>query len=286
MDFILAMILASAGLKTEVTYNKVGVPAPKIEHASPSLVFYVRDELKSEFYAMSDIDPKAFDFKAEEDDSEADYASIKFLSKLLYAKHNENPIASVDRVPLDPDSDYDRQNMLYIPETNVKGNPVEKSQPFNGYNQITFNKTASNAIPTKNAPQYITHEKAFYIDARPVTNREYRKFVQATGRKTPAHWQNSSLTASMKNDPVVNVTYEDAKAYAAWLGRRLPSFSEMERAIKENPAIRQGAPLREWTSSVANNDKIAPHYYIIGGKEMEGATFDQQTGFRTAIDDN
>lgn len=289
MDFFLAILLASAGIKTEVTYNAVGKPAPTIEKASPSLVSYIRDELKSDYFTMSDIDPKAFDFKPSEDEENAaDYASIKFLSKLLYAHNNEDPIASVDRVPLDPDSQYDKENMMFVPEQKGRTNASNQQSIVNyGKNGkvVINNLPRENALPTKDTPQIITEEKAFHIDLRPVTNRDYRKFIQATGRKPPSHWQNGSLSSAIKDDPVVNVSIEDAKAYATWAGHRLPTYSEFQRAIKKSPDIRQGAPLREWTSTPSNQDKLAPRYYIVGGKEMEGATEDQQTGFRTATDD-
>ena len=109
--------------------------------------------------------------------------------------------------------------------------------------------------------------KAFEIDATEVTNAQFAEFVLATGYVTVAerpgpdgsplgaavfdrasgqwridpraHWRAPMGQGSvMKNDePVVAVAYEDAEAYAAWRGRRLPTELEWERAARGSSAV-------------------------------------------------
>jgi serine/threonine-protein kinase len=68
-----------------------------------------------------------------------------------------------------------------------------------------------------------TSLRAFYIDEAEVSNADYTKFCAATGCTAPT---------AVPDLPVVNVTVTDARKYAAWKGKRLPSALEWERAAR------------------------------------------------------
>ncbi|MCP3920837.1 MAG: protein kinase [bacterium] len=76
---------------------------------------------------------------------------------------------------------------------------------------------------------------AFRVDAREVSNDEYRAFVLDTGHRAPMLWP-SGWEASLPEEwgcrPVVDVTFDDANAFAAWAGKRLPTWLEWQRATR------------------------------------------------------
>jgi eukaryotic-like serine/threonine-protein kinase len=69
---------------------------------------------------------------------------------------------------------------------------------------------------------------AFYVDATEVSNAQYQRFVSATGNKSP-----HSVTYEKEPDfPVTEVTFENAKSFCEWAGRRLPTEQEWEKAAR------------------------------------------------------
>jgi formylglycine-generating enzyme required for sulfatase activity len=74
--------------------------------------------------------------------------------------------------------------------------------------------------------------KAFYLDRFPVTNTDYKKFTDATGRTEPGHWRKGGWAEGKDDHPVVNVNWEDARAYSEWAGKRLPTEAEWEKAAR------------------------------------------------------
>jgi hypothetical protein len=78
----------------------------------------------------------------------------------------------------------------------------------------------------------------FELCDHPVTNAEYRKFVQATGHPAPVHWEQGRVPAGMESHPVVYVNRYDAEAYCAWRSKaegrafRLPTDPEYQLAAR------------------------------------------------------
>ena len=80
------------------------------------------------------------------------------------------------------------------------------------------------------APEFEAYVEPFYIDTYPVTVEEYAAFTQATGYREPKFARNSEFSG--ERQPVTGVTWEDAQAYAAWVGKRLPAEKQWEFAAR------------------------------------------------------
>ena len=72
----------------------------------------------------------------------------------------------------------------------------------------------------------------FYLDKYEVTNQQYLIFIKATERAAPYYWSGTKPAANLANYPVVNINWEEAFAYCAWLERRLPTEAEWERGSR------------------------------------------------------
>jgi len=128
------------------------------------------------------------------------------------------------------------KNMLHIPaadyEFRVHGIEIEGTNAQGGDVQY----------PWEDSPRryhaHRMHIDAFWIDKYPVTNAEFKRFLDATHyRPADDHnflrdWSNGNFPADGADRPVTWVSIEDARAYAAWAGKRLPHEWEWQYAAQ------------------------------------------------------
>jgi formylglycine-generating enzyme required for sulfatase activity len=77
-------------------------------------------------------------------------------------------------------------------------------------------------------PRHIVVLSAYWIYKNDVTVAQYRRFCKATGRTMP----DAPSWGWRGDNPIVNVTWLDAMAYAKWAGVDLPTDAQWEKAAR------------------------------------------------------
>jgi len=98
--------------------------------------------------------------------------------------------------------------------------------------------------PWEDAPRRFHNHRmqlrSFYIDRTPVTNAQFKKFVDEShyrpkdGHNFLRDWKDGSYPQGWEKKPVTWVSIEDARAYAAWAGKRLPHEWEWQVSAQSN----------------------------------------------------
>jgi formylglycine-generating enzyme required for sulfatase activity len=116
--------------------------------------------------------------------------------------------------------------------------------PGGNYNFYSYND--DNFIPyPANYDTVAIEISPFYMDVFPVTNFDFAEFLEETDYVPDdtsaflAHWSGGTYPESMADHPVVYIDYNDAKAFAEWAGKRLPTEVEWQYAA-------QGKSDRNW----------------------------------------
>lgn len=184
--------------------------------------------------------------------------------------------------------------MFFVPQKKVAvtrhvpnfyGKEYERSQMAETGGAFTSN-TYNTVTQEEKLAQYTNVFPAFFMDNEPITNQQYQKFITASHHQVPPNWKKGIIPEGEEERFVVDVTLDDAKAYAVWAGKRLPTQDEYLQAQKNNLHFRQGVDVNEWTTTIKNIDTNISKYIIIGGESMAANAYNDYTGFRCVLDIN
>lgn len=113
-------------------------------------------------------------------------------------------------------------------------------------NEITVGRTTVKLTP-------------FAMDETPVTNAQFAQFLTAMNCKPVhpenflKHWTNNAPPKGQENHPVVHVTLTDARAYAAWAGKRLPTEAEWQWVAQNGERATAWPWGNDYDSTVCNS---------------------------------
>jgi sulfatase modifying factor 1 len=123
--------------------------------------------------------------------------------------------------------------------------------------------------PRSSRPAHRVFLEAFAIGRTEVTNAQMQAFVQATGEE-PQSWQEGTGPGS-DEEPARGILWREAQAYCAWLGMRLPTEAEWEKAARGTDG--RTYPWGDtWEASRANIAEAGRAGPVDVGSFLEGAS--------------
>lgn len=124
----------------------------------------------------------------------------------------------------------------------------------------------------RETPRGLVQTRGYYIARFPITSAQYARFVEATGRQVPHrsddlsqpyNWDAGTRRFPQGTDdlPVVLVSWQDAREYCRWVGGRLPTEAEWEKAARGPVDTREWPWGDDWDPSRCNTiegGRLAP----------------------------
>ncbi|MGH9719810.1 MAG: SUMF1/EgtB/PvdO family nonheme iron enzyme, partial [Bryobacteraceae bacterium] len=119
--------------------------------------------------------------------------------------------------------------------------------------------SGADSVRANETPAHKVNLPPFYIDKHEVTNAQYKKFCDAAKQRYPANPPWDWRYFNKPDHPVMNVSWESARAYAEWAGKRLPTEAEWEKAARG--ADGRSYPWGNWFTEDTSNLKKTKRSY-------------------------
>lgn len=224
--------VANMGNK-EVKADLTGLPGKVVVSSTPrgATVYVDGKDRGKTLLTLNDLEPGRHTVKVvmpgyetQEQTLTLDPAGEEALTLTLKETEKAQIEVNTDQTKTNP---TDGAEMVYIPE-----------------GEFTM---GSNDYDDEKPPHKVSLD-GYWIYKYEVTVGQYRKFCQATNRKIA-----DAPSWGWRDDhPIVNVTWNDAKAYCDWAGVQLPSEAEWEYAARGGRQFEYGTSTGELSHDLAN----------------------------------
>lgn len=198
--------------------------------------------------------------------------------------------------------------------TRLGSTPTQLREALDLCRQLGFTSLRCSAKDLADESPRSVSLQPFAIDAAPVTNGDFARFVSATGRRTVAekegllyvpnpakgwnemrrgqNWRTLRVAAAARGEaadalPVLGMDLESARAYCVWQGKRLPSEDEWEHSARgregrvfpwgDEPRPPEPLPknVAEWTETHTKGERV-----LRGGSWLLPQPFFQRLALR------
>jgi len=93
-------------------------------------------------------------------------------------------------------------------------------------------KMGDNKGPRNERPEHMVWVDTYFIDQYEITMERYQKFLDETNHDFPPLWDDGAAFDEAADRPAVGMAWGSAKAYCEWVGKRLPTEAEWEKAAR------------------------------------------------------
>jgi formylglycine-generating enzyme required for sulfatase activity len=133
-------------------------------------------------------------------------------------------------------------------------------------------ETEEGRSPDEGPQHEVTFAQPFALGRYPVTSSEYDHFCVETGREQPP-----DQASEGGGRPAINVSWEGAQAYCAWLSRRTEQGYRLPSEAEWEYACRAGTTTPFWTGATISTDQANYNGQYTYGPSREGHARRQRT---------
>jgi formylglycine-generating enzyme required for sulfatase activity len=138
----------------------------------------------------------------------------------------------------------------------------------------TFRMGSNEGQPAE-APEHQVRLATYYVDQHEVTRRQFRLFLAEAHYhgSPPGKWLTDEKTRTEpENEPMIQVNFQDAEAFATWAGKLLPTEAQWEMAARSTDGRRYpwGDDSPKW-SRARSSHQIDPVMTFPEDKSAYGA---------------